>query len=99
ERQGVTTDDLIDFTPELHAEAVKLASRYKLGPLFTPSVMSKWEGPLGTLMSPVTTGGANWQGGSYDPETGIIYIFSNASIAALGLVKPEPGQSDMNYIG
>ena len=32
-------DDLIDFTPELHAEAVKLASRYKLGPLFTTPVV------------------------------------------------------------
>ena len=42
ERQGVAIDDLIDFTPELRAEAVKLASRYKLGPIFTPPVVSKW---------------------------------------------------------
>ena len=98
DRQGVTIDDLIDFTPALRAEAVKLVSRYKPGPLFTPSVVSKWEGPLGTLMSPVTTGGANWQGGSFDPETAIMYIFSNSGITALGLVPPEPGQSDMSYV-
>ena len=52
ERQGVSVDDLIDFTPELRAEAIKVASRYKLGPLFTPPVVSKWEGPLATLMLP-----------------------------------------------
>ena len=55
-------------------------SRYKIGPLFTPPVVSKWEGPLGTLMLPNATGGANWQGGSLDPETNIFYIFSNTSV-------------------
>ena len=69
ERQGVSPDDLIDFTPALKAEGLKLASRFKLGPLFTPPVVSKWEGPLATLMLPNVTGGANWQGGSFDPET------------------------------
>jgi len=49
ERTGVSQDDLIDFTPELHAEAVKLASQYKLGPMFTPPVVSKIGGPLATL--------------------------------------------------
>jgi quinoprotein glucose dehydrogenase len=98
DRQGVTLDDLIDFTPELRAEAVALVSRYKLGPLFTPGVVSKWEGPLATLHAPTITGGANWEGGSVDPETGILYIFSNSGVSALGLVPPRPGQSDMNYI-
>ena len=41
ERQGVSIDDLIDFTPELRAEAVKLVSRYKLGPIFTPPVVEQ----------------------------------------------------------
>ena len=101
ERQGVSIDDLIDFTPELRAEAVKLASRFKIGPIFTPPVVSKWPGPLATLMLPDATGGANWQGGSYDPETGTFYIFTNTNVAALGLV---PGSerpvkpSDMAYV-
>ena len=42
-------DDLIDFTPELRAEAVKIVAKYKLGPIFTPPVVSKAEGPLATL--------------------------------------------------
>ena len=97
DRQGVTIDDLIDFTPELRAEAVKLVSRYKLGPLFTPPVVSQWDGPLATLMMPSTTGGANWQGGSLDPETNYLYIYSSTRITGLGLVEPD-GRSDMRYV-
>ena len=41
ERQGSSMDDLIDFTPELRAEAMKIAARYKLGPIFTPPVLAK----------------------------------------------------------
>ncbi|MBI4887757.1 MAG: pyrroloquinoline quinone-dependent dehydrogenase [Acidobacteria bacterium] len=97
DRQGVTLDDLIDFTPELKAEAVKLASRYKIGPIFTPAVVSKFEGPLGTLMLPSAGGGANWPGGSYDPETGILYIYSTTVATPLGLLN-DPKRSDMDYI-
>jgi len=97
ERQGVTIDDLIDYTPELRAEAVKLVSLYKLGPIFTPPVVAKWEGPRGTLMLPDVTGGANWQGGSYDPETKMFYIFTNVTITSIGLVPPEPGRSDILF--
>jgi quinoprotein glucose dehydrogenase len=98
ERQGVSIDDLIDFTPELRAEAVKLASRYKLGPLFTPPVLSKVEGPLATLMLPNITGGANWPGGSLDPETNIMYIFSETAISAVGLVPSDPKRTDFAYV-
>ncbi|MFA5907979.1 MAG: PQQ-binding-like beta-propeller repeat protein [Vicinamibacterales bacterium] len=98
ERQGVTLDDLIDFTPELKAEGAKIASMYKLGPIFTPPVVSKWEGPRGTLMVPDVTGGANWQGGSFDPETKMFYIFTNVAVTTLGLLPPEAGRSDMLYV-
>ncbi len=98
DRQGVTIDDLIDFTPELREEAEELASHYKLGPMFTPPVVSRLEGPLGVLMAPAQGGGTNWPGGSYDPETRILYVSSNSSLGALGLMPPYPGQSDMDYI-
>ena len=86
DRQGVSVDDLIDFTPELRAEALKFVSRYKLGPLFTPAVVSKVEGPLATLHMPLAGGGSNWPGGSYDPDTQILYVFSQSAPGSLGLV-------------
>ncbi len=98
DRQGVSLDDLIDFTPELKAEGAKLASRYRLGPIFTPPVVSQWPGPLATLMLPSATGGANWQGGAFDPETKMFYIFTNTSVTALGLVKPDPAKSDFDWV-
>jgi quinoprotein glucose dehydrogenase len=88
---------LIDFTPELRAEAVKLTSLYKLGPIFTPPVVSTPSGPIATLMLPNVTGGANWQGGSYDPDTGFLYVFSETVIGAVGLLN-DPQRSDMDFI-
>jgi quinoprotein glucose dehydrogenase len=98
EVQGVTENDLIDFTPELKAEALKLIQNYKIGPIFTPPVVSTWPRPLATLMLPAATGGANWQGGAFDPETKMFYIFTNNAVTALGLAPPPPGRSDMAYV-
>jgi quinoprotein glucose dehydrogenase len=99
DRQGVSVDDLIDFTPELRQQAMEFVSKYKIGPIFTPPVVSKFEGPKATLILPAATGGANWQGGSYDPDTHIMYVFSNTQASALGLVPPdEKRKSDMNFI-
>jgi quinoprotein glucose dehydrogenase len=98
-KNGTSIDDLIDFTPELRAEAVTIASRYKLGPVFTPPVVSKAEGPLGTLARGPTNGGSNWPGGAYDPETRLVYFAtSNAAPMVLGLSQPRPDRSDMNWI-
>ena len=77
---------------------MKLVSRYKLGPLFTPPVVSRWEGPLATLMMPSTTGGANWQGGSLDPETNYLYIYSSTQISDIGLIESDGKRSDMRYV-
>jgi quinoprotein glucose dehydrogenase len=98
DRQGFSEDDLINFTPELNAEARRIAANYLMGPLFTPPPVSTWPRPLGVLMSPVATGGANWQGGSLDPETNYLYIFANSGVQSLGLVPPDGGRSDMNFI-
>jgi quinoprotein glucose dehydrogenase len=97
DRQGVSVDDLIDFTPELRAEALKVVSRYKLGPLYTPPIVSQWDGLLGTLVMPSNNGGPNWPGGAVDPQTGILYIYSFTQVTARGLVH-DPERSDMEYI-
>jgi quinoprotein glucose dehydrogenase len=97
ERTGVSIDDLIDFTPELRAEAVKLVSKYKMGPIFTPPVVSKIDGPLATLSR--AQAGTNWEGGSYDPETRTVYVFSTGNIGSYGLVPPPNSRvSEMEYI-
>lgn len=98
DRQGVTEDDLIDFTPELRQKALEVASWYKMGPLFTPPAISNINGPLGTLFAPSTGGGTNWPGGSFDPENNILFVSSSSSVNSIGLVPPYPGQSEMAYI-
>ncbi|MES1254477.1 MAG: PQQ-binding-like beta-propeller repeat protein, partial [Acidobacteriota bacterium] len=98
ERQGVTVDDLIDFTPELKAEGLKLVQKYKMGPIFTPPVLSKWEGPLATLGAPGAGGGSNWAGGAFDPETKMLYVYSRSGIGSYNVLATEPGQSDMAYV-
>jgi quinoprotein glucose dehydrogenase len=97
DRNGSTVDDLIDFTPELRAQAIQLASKYKMGPVFTPPVVSKAGGPLGTLIVGYPNGGTNWAGGSFDPQTHIYYVFSQRVAGSLGLVPPDAGDSDVKY--
>jgi quinoprotein glucose dehydrogenase len=97
-RQGLATDDLIDFTPELRAEALKAVEKYKLGPVFTPPVVSKAEGPIAVLQMASQAAATNWPGGSYDPETHTLYVQSQSAVATLGLVPPPPGAApDVRY--
>jgi quinoprotein glucose dehydrogenase len=96
--QGSSIDDLINFTPELRAEAVKMVSKYKLGPVFTPGALSKPDGPYSTLALATAGGGTNWAGGSYDPETHIAYIPSQRSMTEIGLIPGDPKRTDMAYM-
>jgi quinoprotein glucose dehydrogenase len=93
DRQGISQDDVIDFTPELKAEALKVLSRYRIGPLFTPPSIASPNGTAGTLMLPGTIGGANWQGGAADPETGIVYVESLSAPRVAALRECEAGSS------
>jgi quinoprotein glucose dehydrogenase len=98
ERQGLAADDLIDFTPELRAEALTLIEKYTIGPVFTPPVVSKAEGPIATLAMSTQAPATNWPGGSFDPETHVLYVHSNAQVAQLGLVPPPEGAApDVRY--
>ena len=98
ERQRVGIDDLVDFTPELRTQAAAIMARFHSGPIYTPPVASNPDGPLATLMLPADVGGVNWPGGSLDPETGIAYLYSSTELVAMGLVRPKPEQSDMEFV-
>jgi len=98
DRQGVTEDDLIDFTPALKAEALRIASQYKIGPLYTPPIVEGSGGKLGTLTVPHNQGAANWQSAAADPETGMLYVPSVTNWWASALTEGGT-RSDMRYIG
>lgn len=78
--QGVSLDDVTDLTPELHAKALEVLKRVRIGPLFTPPSMQ------GTVIRPGLLGGADWGGGAFDPATGILYVKVNNDPA---LVFPD----------
>jgi quinoprotein glucose dehydrogenase len=91
-----STDDLIDFTPELRAEALKVVSKFQIGPIFTPIVVSKPEGPYGTIL---TTGVTNWPGGSYDPDSHILYVHASTGMISNGLVPGDPSKTEFAMVG
>ncbi len=97
DRQGVTEEDLIDFTPALRAEALEAIADFRLSPnLYTPpSLADAPDGTKGTLSLPSATGGANWEGSALDPETGIIYIPSRTALTVLSVAKDE--NSDLDF--
>jgi quinoprotein glucose dehydrogenase len=97
DRQGVTLDDLIDFTPELRAQALELVKQYKIGPLFTPPTVAA-NGIKGTVQLPGSVGGADWQSGAFDPETKIIYVQSITAPFVADLVKGDSRATDLDYL-
>ena len=89
--QGVTTDDLIDFTPELRAQAIEYVKQYKTGPLFTPPVISR-PGRWGTISAPGIQGGTNWPGGCYDPDTHTVFVYSKTQPSVIGIIPNDNPQ-------
>lgn len=97
DRQGATLDDLIDFTPEIKAEALELAKQYHMAPLFSPNIVAVEGGKLGTIMVPGNNGGGNWPGASIDPETGMFYVLSQTYPIVHSLSKGDPARTDLAY--
>jgi quinoprotein glucose dehydrogenase len=96
EHQGLTENDLIDFTPELRAEALEIVKRYVIGPQFTPPSVIGTD-KLGTIQLAGASGGANWNGGAFDPETGMFYVGSRTVAFVADLFAPDPARSDLRY--
>ncbi len=99
DRQGITEDDLIDYTPELRAEALAIFKKYRTGPLFTPPSI---EGPgpndlKGTIELPGSIGGADWTGAAFDPETGMLYVPSMTNPFVANLIPGDPKETNLRY--
>ena len=92
EYQGISIDDLVDFTPEIRALAVEAVKDFRLGPLFTPPMRTIEGGIQGTIQRPAIDGGANLQGSAVDPETGLLYVSSNNSFSVLKYFTPDAAE-------
>ena len=98
DRQGVQEHDLVDFTPEIRAAALEAVKGLRMGPMFTPSsLIEAPDGTRGTLVLPHYGGGANWEGGAADPETGMLYVASQTNPTVFA-VSPAGERSDVRYL-
>jgi quinoprotein glucose dehydrogenase len=92
-------DDLIDFTPEMRAQARDVMARYKTGPMFLPPIVGDGKGLLGAMQLGNASGGTNWPGAGYDPETHIVYAQANqAAVSPISLRLPPPGFTDIRFV-
>jgi quinoprotein glucose dehydrogenase len=92
--QGVSTDNLIDFTPALRQQALQILEGYKYGPIFTPPPMAtgKAGASKGLIQVPGLGGGANWMGGAADPELGMVFVGSATNPGTV-LLNPNANPS------
>ncbi len=99
DRQGITEDDLVDYTPELKAKAKAFVSQFHHGPLFTPPSIdeSATGGKKGTLAMPGVWGAGNWNTGAFDPETGRYYAVSTSVPSIYALSKLTDPKATIAY--
>jgi glucose dehydrogenase len=101
EMQGLTEDDLVDYTPELRAQALELLQYYRIGPLFNPPALPDEErGIIASIHCPGANGGEHPRRRFVDPTSGILYVASTKGCSAPQLL---PGTevdeaSDMTYV-
>jgi len=89
--QGVTENDLVDFTPEIKTEALRVARQFRLGRLYTPSSLANAaDGTMGTLTAPSGGGALNWPGGAVDPVDDVLYVATQSSLFRARLVEGSP---------
>ncbi len=96
--QGIRESDVNDWTPEVKAEALRVLNLHKYSDnVFEPPIDRGQDGKFGMLMMPGNNGGTNWEGGAFDPETKIAYIFSSTEFNRRSLIN-DPARSNMNFI-
>lgn len=97
DRQGFTLDDLVDFTPEIRARAEAAVKGYRLGAMYQPpSLAVAPDGTKGTILLPGVQGGAQWEHGAADPESGLMFVASATQPSLVALEKSA--ESDMDWV-
>ena len=91
ERFGVSENDVLDFTPELKAEALAILRTFDFGPPYTPPT------ERGTIVKPGYSGGANWWGAAFDPDTGFLYVPSWAAFSMAAMRKQTADKAFIGY--
>ena len=86
---GALEVDLIDFTEELRADALKIYAQHTAGPLYTPPALG------GNIVRPGWSGGANWWGAAFDPETARLYVPSWSHFSFVVMEPGDPERSDL----
>jgi quinoprotein glucose dehydrogenase len=81
--QGVSLDDANNLTPEIKAQAQEQMKKLRIGPIFTPPSLE------GTLQRPSQTGGANWGGAAFDPETGFLFVRGSTMVQVNRIAKND----------
>ena len=81
--QGVTLDDANNLTPEINRLAREHMQQFRIGPIFTPPSLR------GTLQRPSQSGGANWGGAAFDPDTGFLIIKANNAVGVNRIGKND----------
>jgi quinoprotein glucose dehydrogenase len=98
EPMGYDEKNLIDFTPELHKEAIEIASHYRRGAMYTPTSRVIEGGNQGTWVQPGYGGGSNWNGGGFDPETGWMYVPTKNQPMIATLTPANPKLTNYDYV-
>lgn len=98
DRQGYSEDVLVDFTPDIKRKALEIAGKYRKGPIYTPVGLYNPPENIGTLILPDAVGGANWQGGVFDKETGMLYVSSSTVLRPMSLERGTKELTDMDYV-
>jgi quinoprotein glucose dehydrogenase len=81
--QGVLLEDANDLTPEIKAMAQDQMRKFRTGPIFTPPSLT------GTLQRPSQTGGANWGGAAFDPDSGYLFVRAANALGVNKLAKND----------
>ena len=90
--QGISEDDLIDFTPELREEALVIINQYEHGGLYMPPSLG------GTIQIPGDGGGGEWTGAAFDPETSMLYIPAMTRPIVVQLIATDSADTEFSYV-